>query len=142
MNLPNIRIRRATAADLPAVYLLATAKELDAPNHQAAEKWWIRDFLKAKQPFFVAEARGRVVGFTLGECATGKVAIHHLTAVEPRWRRRGIGTALTKAFEREARRRGMTCVLMYVSGGRHWQRKMERIGYARGSVVREYQKFL
>lgn len=141
-SLSGVTIRPASAADLPAVFQLARAKELNAPNHQAAEKWRIRDFLKAGQIFFVAIVNARVVGFTLGECATGNVAIHHLTAVAPRWRRKGIGTMLARRFEQEARRRGMTCVLLYVSGNAGWKKTMKRLGYARGSLVYEYQKFL
>lgn len=135
-------IRPAQKADLPAVYQLAQAKELHAASHQFAERWWIRDFLKAKQPFFVAEVDQQVVGFTLGECATGKVAIRHLTAVAQQHRGLGIGQMLMTAFERECRRRGMTCILLYMSGGQHWAKLHQRHGYIRGSVVREYQKFL
>lgn len=137
-----IFIRPATVKDLPTVFRIAQAKELKAANHQFAERWWIRDFLKSKQPFFVATINQQIVGFTLGECATGKVAIRHLTAVEKKFRRLGIGQKLVQAFEQECRRRGMTCILLYVSGGRHWERVMEKNGYARGSIVREYQKFL
>lgn len=137
-----VNIRPARASDLPAVFRLAQANELRAANHQFAERWWIRDFLKARQPFIVAAVGKQIVGFTLGECATGKVAIRHLTAVAPKFRRQGIGSQLMGAFETEVRRRGMTCVLLYVSGGKHWAAAIERRGYARGSLVREYQKFL
>ena len=136
-------IRPARPDDLRAVYRLARASELSAPSHPAAEKYWIKDFLLDGQPFLVAtDDGGKVVGFTLGECATGDVAIRHLTAVDPEHRRQGIGEQLVKAFEREARRRKMTCILMYVSGGAHWARTHRRLGYAAGAIVREYQKFL
>lgn len=137
-----IIVRPAVRADLPACYRLARTKELRAPSHQGAERWWIRAFISAQQPFFVAVHRDQIVGFTLGECATGKVAIRHLTAAAPNYRRRGLGRRLVRAFERECRARGQTCVLAYVSGGQGWERALRRLGYARGSLVREYQKFL
>jgi GNAT superfamily N-acetyltransferase len=90
----------------------------------------------------VAVLNDRVVGFILGECATGKVAIQHLLAVDPAYRLRGIGKQLKLAFEREMRRRGMVCILLYESGNKHWAHHLERHGYARGILVREYQKFL
>ena len=138
----NVVIRTVKLADLPHVFRLARVDELRAANHQFAEQWWIRDFLKSRQPFFVATLNSHVVGFILGECATGKVAIQHLIAVEPKYRHRGIGKQLKLAFEREVRRRGITCILLYMSGSKHWAHHLEHHGYARGSLVREYQKFL
>lgn len=136
-------IRPAVKSDLVSVYTIAQADELRAPNHQFAERWWIRDFLQAKQPFFVAVMDKRVVGFILGECATGKVAIAHLMSVAPRYRKHGIGLLLGRAFERECRKRNMTCILLYASNhDLFFQRALTTHGYARGSLVREYQKFL
>ena len=135
-------IRPACQTDLKAVYALARNPHLAAPNHQAAERWWIKAFLDERQIFFVACEGTKVIGFTLGECAAGKVAIRHLTTVHPSLRGQGIGTKLMKAFEKESRRRGMTCVLCYVSGGKHWEQALKKNGYAAGSIVREYQKFL
>lgn len=138
----NVTIRPAKQADLKTVYRLSRIPELAAPNRQAAERWWIKDFLKSRRPFFVAVIDGRVVGFVLGEYATGKVAIQHLLAVHPDYRRHGVGLQLLHAFEREVRRRGMACILLYLSGGKRWANVLGHHRYAAGSLVREYQKFL
>lgn len=139
----SIIIRPAQKKDLPQCFRLARAKELKAPNRQSAERWWIHDFLKSRQPFFVATIDRRVVGFTLGECATGQVAPHHLLVVKSEYRRKGIGSKLVGAFEHEVRRRGMTCVLGYaVYRSIGVRRLLKKHQYTAGSLVREYQKFL
>lgn len=142
METQKYSIRAARRADLPTVFSLAKAKELDAANHQRAERWWIRDFLATKQPFFVASVENKIVGFILGECATGRVAILHLAVVKPAYRKKGIGATLLEAFEHESRRRKMRCVLSYVSGQKYWERHLEKKSYGRGSMTREYQKAL
>lgn len=137
-----VTIRPVTSKDLPRVFQIARAKELKAANHHFAERWWIRDFLKAKQPFFVATNQKQIIGFVLGECATGKVAICHLMAVDEQYHRQGVGTALMHAFERECRHRKMKCILLYFGGGKPVESALKKHGYARGSLVREFQKFL
>lgn len=138
-----IVVRPATKSDLPGVNRLARSPKLAAPSHAAAERWWIKAFLEEDQPFFVAVEYKNVIGFILGECATGKVAIAQLMAVTPKYRQHGIGLLLGRAFERECRKRKMTCILLYASNhDAFFTRALKKHGYARGSVVREFQKFL
>lgn len=136
-------IRKARASDLPAIFSLAKNPALAAPNRQGAERWWVRDHLREQQILLVAVREKQVIGFTMGETATGKVALLHLLAVLPKYQAHGIARKLGQAFERECRQRGMTCVLTYMHhADRALDAAMRRHGYAAGSVVREYQKFL
>lgn len=136
-----IAIRPARRRDLPSLYRLARNPKLAAPSHQAAERWWIRSFLDERQILIVAELDGRVIGFVMGEAATGKVAIGHLLTVAPKYRRAGVAARLGRAFERACRERGMTCILLYASSST-MARLLKKGGYARGSRAVEYQKFL
>jgi len=134
-------IRPARRSDLPSLYRLARNPKLAAPSHQAAERWWIRAFLEEKQILLVATIDSAVVGFVMGETATGKVAIAQLLVVARGMQRSGIATLLGRAFERECRKRGMTCILLYASS-RAMEQLLTKAGYVQGSPVREYQKFL
>ncbi|MBI5405259.1 MAG: GNAT family N-acetyltransferase [Candidatus Kerfeldbacteria bacterium] len=136
-----IIIRPARRADLPSLYRLARNPKLAAPSHQAAERWWIRSFLDERQILIVAVHDDQVVGFVMGETGTGKVAIGHLLVVQRSYQKRGLAQRLGRAFERECRNRGMTCVLLYASS-RPMEQLLTKAGYVQGSPVREYQKFL
>lgn len=139
----NIQIRPARASDLPTVFSLSTSPKLAAPRAASAERWWIRAFLVERQPFFVALNKKQVVGFILGEYATGHVAIAQLLMVKPAYRKQGIGVALGQAFEQACRQKGMRCILLYASNhDKFFERSLRTYGYQRGASVREYQKML
>ena len=96
---PVVTIRRAAAKDAPRIHELhlASVRALCAPSYSPAVlEGWLADrspdgYLPgiSSGGLFVAEANGEVVGFCEG--AVGEV---RAVFVDPRWGRRGVGTAL------------------------------------------------
>jgi len=64
---------------------------------------------------FVAEAGGRIVGAVLGGHDGRRGYLHHL-AVQPAWRRRGLGRALTGAVLDRLRAAGMGKCNLFLYG--------------------------
>jgi len=64
---------------------------------------------------FVAEAGGRIVGAVLGGHDGRRGYLHHL-AVQPAWRRRGLGRALTDAVLARLRAAGMGKCNLFLYG--------------------------
>jgi GNAT superfamily N-acetyltransferase len=100
-------------------------------------------FVDAGQPVLVARYGARVVGFALGECTTGRLAICHILVVEERYRGRGIGSALLRQFEEQVVGWGASHVLLYGDArSTHTIRFFRRSGYRLGNLVREMSKRL
>ena len=108
-----LRVRYARRRDLRQCYRLARMRPFRTPGGHAPATAWMREFIRTNQPFLVAMSRGRILGFIVGEIATGGVAICHLLGVDRRWRRQGIGSALLLAFEGACQGRGATHILLY-----------------------------
>jgi amino-acid N-acetyltransferase len=93
-------IRRARAADAAQVLALLAAEELPAEG--------VEDGLEG---FLVAEEDGRVVG-VIGIEVHGECGLLRSAAVDPAWRSRGVGAALTRAALSEARERGVPALYL------------------------------
>lgn len=123
---------RQDAAALPAV-----CRVPDPPGYTDAELGEI--VANDRCLLLVAEATGRVVGFVEAsvrdpeesyEAPGSWCAVHHLAVCAAR-RRRGIGTALLRAVEAWARRRGLPLVRLEVFEHNAGARALyERLGYA------------
>jgi aminoglycoside 6'-N-acetyltransferase I len=116
----SIRVRRANAADLPAVTVLAAALWSDAPaaEHEAHAAAIIGGPVPSTLPLvlFVAEIQETVVGFVevgLRSHADGcdtrnPVGFIEGWCVAPNYRRKAVGRALMTAAEEWARAEGAT----------------------------------
>lgn len=117
VSLPAHRSAADAVLDLAVAQLLDS---LDGREHSA----------------FVAESQGRRAGFLLlledlpDEMTMMPQAFVAYMAVEPEFRRRGVGRALLAAGEEEARRRGLPFVTLMVSEENAPARELyERCGY-------------
>ena len=74
----------------------------------------IVDYTRAADelPTFVAEARGRIVGFVTLKPTSASAAELHVMGVLPAWHRRGIGRALVERAAAYARAEG--CLFLHV----------------------------
>lgn len=114
-------IRRLRAADIEAV------ERITALSPEAAH-WPAQSYLGL--PGWVAESEAVVVGLLVARVAAEEMEILNL-AVEPRWRRRGVGTALVEAAIEHARRAGVARVFLEVrESNRVARRFYRRQGFA------------
>lgn len=113
MDLPEIVIREATAADVPAWSGLRALlwPEGTAAEHAAELPAWLADPDACSR--VAVSPEGRIIGFVEGRlrshadgCATSPVGYLEGWFVEREWRRHGVGGALVAAFEAWARERG------------------------------------
>ncbi|WP_342677619.1 ribosomal protein S18-alanine N-acetyltransferase [Methanofollis sp. UBA420] len=100
MSEPGFFLRKATAADLPAIVAIEHESFVDPWNEetflQALECW--------AETFFVAVVDREVAGFIVGGIEdTGEAVYGHICnfAVAERFRHRGIGRALVRSAEQQ-----------------------------------------
>jgi aminoglycoside 6'-N-acetyltransferase I len=108
-----------SAADAPliegAAHLLvaAFARQPDTWNTLEAAREEVSDALQDGHINLVAvDAAGGVIGWVGGFHAYAQVWELHPLAVLPAWQRRGVGTALVRAFETAVRARGGLVVML------------------------------
>lgn len=138
--LPGLRIRRALPADEERVLeLLALLPKVlsGAPNFARAAGQRFRE--DPLLHVLVAEVEGEIVGFLslsfpAGLC--GPQALIDELAVDPTYRRRGIGASMVEAVMRLARQRGCSHLLVDTSrGGEAMQAFYEACGFAAGGFA-------
>jgi ribosomal-protein-alanine N-acetyltransferase len=100
MSEPGFFLRKATAADIPAIVAIECESFVDPWNEetfrQALECW--------AETFFVAVVGGEVAGFIVGGIEdTGEAVYGHICnfAVAEKFRHRGIGRLLVRSAEQQ-----------------------------------------
>ncbi|MCM1368417.1 MAG: ribosomal protein S18-alanine N-acetyltransferase [Roseburia sp.] len=106
---PVMKIRRARASDAPTV-ARAEARYIDCPW---SEEQIAAEINNDRAIFLVAEADGAPIGYISGCIAADECEIANI-AVEERYRRRGVGSALFSELMRQAAARGTTAVFLTV----------------------------
>jgi GNAT superfamily N-acetyltransferase len=98
--------RRPTDADHDAVVRRIDDWAGGRTARQLVARLWFRHF--ASTSWIATREDGHVVGVAIGFLSQDDpgLAQLHLVAVDPRWRRRGIGTELVARFSRDAVERG------------------------------------
>lgn len=135
-------IRQATLADCPACQRLGRVPEI-----AIAPGWYLplpyyRRVVRGKHVFLVAEIEKRIVGFVIFERIEAGF-LGQYVVVDKTFRRRGLGSALLRAAEGEAKRRGAYFLLGYaVATSRGIQQTLKRLGYRRGQLTYEWMKGL
>ncbi|MBI1884999.1 MAG: GNAT family N-acetyltransferase [Chloroflexi bacterium] len=113
--MPQPRIRRSRAEDVPAIEALLVAEHL--PPYAIAE------FLET---FWVVEDGGRVVG-SAGLEVYGEAGVLRSVVVQPGRRGENLGERLTRTALREARRRGVRRLYLFTM---HAADFFRRFGFA------------
>jgi GNAT superfamily N-acetyltransferase len=142
-----ISIRRADVSDAAGIaavrvaswraayHDLVPATVLEAMDQAEIESWFVKWLGLSEIDGFVAEAKGRVVGFTLlrqtrdDDCApdTGEIPTFY---VAPDYWRHGIGRLLCTVTLDRAGERGMTAVCLWVISGNQRARTFyEEMGF-------------
>lgn len=113
MSVPNLLIRPATEADIPAIHGLMyelAVYEKSPESVETTPEEYLEDFRNGLFESHVAEMEGRVVGMTLFFMAysswRGKMLYLDDFVVTESSRRYGVGQRLYEAFIAEAKRRG------------------------------------
>jgi len=137
-----MEFRKAKQGDCKQVWEMCKIPELINPSGQPPRLWWIKDFVKEKQIFFVAEENKEIIGFVLGERITGNCAIAHMSAVKKQYQGQGIGTELINLFEKECKKRKLKAILTYAYSKSKSVKILEKRGYEKGFLTYEMLKFL
>ena len=132
-----MRIRRAIAADIPAMMLLeqhaATAAHWSAEQYQTA--------CSSKAPsraVLITEDETGVQGFIIGRALDEEWEIENLAIAGPA-RRKGLGTRLLGEFLDWARSRGALSVFLEVRESNLAARRLyEKLGFLEGSRRKRY----
>jgi GNAT superfamily N-acetyltransferase len=151
-----VAIRRLRAPDEAAVAALAglliacvedgASVGFMAPLTPArAEAFWRRvaaDTAAGARALLVAEAAGRVVGTAQLALALPENQPHRADVAKvlthPAARRRGIGAALMRAVEAEARAEGRTLLVLDTVSGSDADRLYARLGWTRAGEIPDY----
>lgn len=131
------KIRQLRMDDIPVV------QAIDRKITQRATTWDNVDVYLAGQPLlsFVAEYRGEVVGFLLGdvksyEFGLAQSAWIETIGVDPAYQRHGVGGRLVQAFLDHCRRSGIGSVHSLIKENDAGVRTFyEAIGFARGELI-------
>lgn len=131
--MPDVRVREATAEDLPAVMSLWRRLEEDqgrfrvmpvaASIEERARGFFTAAIADADSALFVAEAAGEIAGMALVKLESPSRMSDERSAdigrvvVEPAWRRRGVARALIAAAEGFARARGARWISAKIFSG-------------------------
>jgi ribosomal protein S18 acetylase RimI-like enzyme len=116
---PAVTVRRATAADVPALYVVANeAYLLYVPRIGRMPAPMTADYSAAVQSgqAWVAEVDGQVLGLLVLVVCQGYLLIENI-AVLPSAQRRGIGGRLLMLAEDEARANGLGEIRLYTNEG-------------------------
>ena len=116
---PAVSVRRATAADVPALYVVANeAYLLYVPRIGRMPAPMTADYSAAVQSgqAWVAEVDGQVLGLLVLVVCQGYLLIENI-AVLPSAQRRGIGGRLLMLAEDEARANGLGEIRLYTNEG-------------------------
>src|SRR3984885_221237 len=116
---PAVTVRRATPADVPALYVVANeAYLLYVPRIGRMPAPMTADYSAAVQSgqAWVAEVDGQVLGLLVLVVCQGYLLIENI-AVLPSAQRRGIGARLLTLAEDEARANGLGEIRLYTNEG-------------------------
>lgn len=116
---PAVTVRRATSADVPALYVVVhEAYLLYVPRIGRMPAPMTADYSEAVQSgqAWVAEADGQVLGLIVLVVSQGYLLIENI-AVLPSAQRRGIGARLLALAEDEARANGLGEIRLYTNEG-------------------------
>lgn len=138
-----MKIRKTTLKDVKACHELASKMpELLDAEKEPVPIGWIASFVKEKQIFFVAEEKGKIAGFIMGEIMTGKIALLWLIGVDKNYQDQGVGKKLVESFEEEIKKHGAKAIVLYgFKGNRKTITFWEKNRYIRSSEMIEFLKY-
>jgi ribosomal protein S18 acetylase RimI-like enzyme len=108
-----INIRKAKISDVDVCYKLTKTPEFVFPGGRDFVKKYLADFVR-KGIFFVAEGKGKVVGFISAQVTLGRELWVDILVVDKKKQGYGIGTILLRKLLKEAKRRKMKLVFLDV----------------------------
>ena len=99
-----VKIRKFSLADLKEVMEI---EKVSFPNREALSGNYFKSlYQKYPEGFIVAESEGRIIGYTIGQPKNESAEIISL-AVDPIWRKKGIGKTLTNFLINNFKEKGV-----------------------------------
>ena len=137
MEVLSVRIRRAKIADITRIVAIEDASFPDPWNRET-----FLEVIECYGPFFVAEYEGQVLGFVTAALEdTGQEIYGHIMniAVDPSYRKIGIGQKLVSRVEFECLIAGATAMQLEVRQSNvAAQEFYRRIGYLQALTIAGY----
>jgi ribosomal-protein-alanine N-acetyltransferase len=127
-------VRRVEVSDAPGVYAVERAC-----FHDPYTKGFLNDLIKTwQEQFFVATDDGEIIGYAVGS-ADGREGHIVSVAVDPRHRRKQVGTALLRALTAKLTAEGVKEIQLEVRKGNAGAIAFyQRMGYRITSEIRHY----
>ncbi len=138
----NFTIRLTKLSDCPACQRLGRVPEIAiAPGWYLPLEYY-RRVVRSKHIFLVAEMKKKIIGFVIFEKIEAGF-LGQYVVVHKKFRHHGIGLALLRAAETEAKKRGAYFLLGYaVAKSQGVQKALKHLGYRRGQLTYEWSKGL
>ena len=142
MTKPPFAIRTATLKDCSACQRLGRVSEIAiAPNFFLPLQYYQR-VVRGKHIFLVAEIKGKVVGFIIGERIVSGILGQYIVVAKP-YRKLGIARAMMTELEKRARKLGAYFILSYAQTTSPGINKLfKEFGYGSSHLTREWSKGL
>lgn len=138
----NLTIRPAKLADCAVCQHLGRVPEIAIAANYFLPLAYYQRVVKGKHIFLVAEITQKIVGFVIAEKIEAGF-LGQYVVVNKKYRGQGIGLALLKAMEAEAKKRGAYFLLGYaVAKSVGMQKALARLGFRRGQMTYEWSKGL
>ncbi|MHA2068895.1 MAG: GNAT family N-acetyltransferase, partial [Candidatus Thorarchaeota archaeon] len=107
-----IKVRPAVVNDCEVCAQLSRIEEHEAPAADYLPAGFFEDNIDDDEMFLVAEAKGEVVGYVLGQPMKGDYAYLSLLAVDSGMRGKGIGKLLVDAFLKRCLEKSLSYVAL------------------------------
>lgn len=108
-----VEIRLAKIGDCKKCAELSRIEELRPAGSDFISEGYFRIFVDKDEMFFVAEDKGKIIGYILGEPMKGNLANLGLLTVDNNFRGKGIGKKLVEAFRKKGDEKGLKYLLLY-----------------------------
>ncbi|MGY5873874.1 MAG: GNAT family N-acetyltransferase [Candidatus Thorarchaeota archaeon] len=108
-----ITIRPAAVDDCEVCARLSRIQELDSADADYIPANFFEANIDDDEMFLVAELKGNVVGYVLGQPMKGDIASLTLLTVEESMRGQGIGKALVDVFLKRCKKKNLTYVHLF-----------------------------
>ena len=128
-----VKIRTAELSDCKICTGLSQIQELQTAGGSFIPEDYFKVCVDEDEMFIIAELKGEIIGYILGEPMKGNNAHISLLVVSPKHRRKGVGKKLVDSFIKRCKEKKLTFISLYApSFNQDTIKFYKKIGLKRG----------